>query len=130
MISQLHNQLRLLFLYTYRLTETKDLLIWNFRDTGNTCGGAEDNVDYVRFGNIEFNAQGLKITYQAYQELRVIYSVLSIYINMLTDNILAFVFPRVKVFLRPSGTSSWGAAPLTLGKILKLILLRFFEIFS
>jgi len=75
------------------LTETNELLIGNFRDTGNTCGGAEDNVDYVRFGNVKFNAQSLKITYQAYQELRVIYSVLSIYISMLNDNILAFVFP-------------------------------------
>jgi len=93
MISQLHTQLRLLFLCTYRLTETNDLLIGNLRDTENTYGGAEDNVDYVRFGNVKLNAQSLKITYQAYQELRVIYSVLSIYINMLTDNILAFVFP-------------------------------------
>jgi len=75
------------------LTEINYLLIGNFRDTGNTCGGAEDNVDYVRFGNVKFNAQSLKITYQAYQELRVIYSVLSIYISMLNDNILAFVFP-------------------------------------
>jgi len=50
------------------LTETNELLIGNFRDTGNTCGGAEDNVDYVRFGNVKFNAQSLKITYQAYQE--------------------------------------------------------------
>jgi len=47
------------------LTETNELLIGNFRDTGNTCGGAEDNVDYVRFGNVKFNAQSLKITYQA-----------------------------------------------------------------
>jgi hypothetical protein len=50
------------------LTETNDLLIGNFRDTENTYGGAEDNVDYVRFGNVKFSAQSPKITYQAYQE--------------------------------------------------------------
>jgi len=47
------------------LTETNDLLIGNFRDTENTYGGAEDNVDYVRFGNVKFKVQSLKIRYQA-----------------------------------------------------------------
>ena len=65
MMSQIHTQLRLLFLCTYRLTETNDLLIGNLRDTENTYGGAEDNVDYVRFGNVKFKVQSLKIRYQA-----------------------------------------------------------------
>ena len=28
------------------------------------CGGVKDNVDYLRFGNVKFNAQSLKIRYQ------------------------------------------------------------------
>ena len=49
LMTELYHLIRLLFSIVY---------------TGNTYGGVQGNVEYVRLGNVKFNAQPQAITYQ------------------------------------------------------------------